>query len=204
VSITPQNLENESRAPTRTCVGCRRRDERDALLRFVVRDEAPRLVPDVRRRLPGRGVSVHPRRECVERAVAKGGFARALRGKVDTSAEELCALAAGQYERRLEGLLLAAFRNGKVAVGTDAVRRALAEATVRVLVVAGDASGRREEIWSQAERLGNRCVMVGTKAKLGRPFGRAEVGVLAILDEGIAKEVAATAARATQLSEDCQ
>lgn len=197
-------MKKESASPVRTCVGCRQPDEQDALLRFVVRDEAPRLVPDVRRRLPGRGVSVHPRRECLERAVAKGGLARAVRGKIDLSAAELCALAAAQYQRRLEGLLLAAFRNGTVAVGTDAVRQALTEARVRVLLVAGDAAGRREELWSQAERLGNRCVTYGTKSKLGRLFGRSEVGVMAILDPRIAKEVAATAARAMQLSEECQ
>ncbi|HJL20380.1 MAG TPA: DUF448 domain-containing protein [Sandaracinaceae bacterium LLY-WYZ-13_1] len=191
-------------APTRTCVGCREEDGRDDLLRFVVRDEAPRLVPDVRRRLPGRGVSVHPTRACMERAVAKGGFARALRGKVDATAAELCEMARLQYERRLEGLVAAALRNGSVAVGTDAVRAALSDARVRLLVVAADAAGRREELSAHAERLGHRCVVFGTKAKLGGLFGRAEVGVLAILDEGIAREVAQAATRAMQLAEETE
>src|SRR5690606_5457419 len=90
-------------AAERTCAGCRRKDARSARLRFAVRSEEPRLLPDPRRRLPGRGVSVHPTRECVRRAVERGGFARAIGGKLALDVDGLCAMAAAQYERRLEG-----------------------------------------------------------------------------------------------------
>ena len=68
----------------RTCVGCRRRDHQNALLRVVaVRDEdtATRwsLVPDDRRRAPGRGAYVHPVPECLQTAIARRAFGRALR-----------------------------------------------------------------------------------------------------------------------------
>ena len=203
--ITEERYMTTEKGPVRTCAGCRQRDDKDALLRFVVRDEEPRLVPDIRHRLPGRGVYVHPTRECVRLALQKGGFSRSVRTHVSGDPDEVCALAAAQYERRAEGLLLAAFRNGCVALGTDPVRRALGEATVRLLVVAVDAAGRRDELVAQAARLGeDRCVRYGTKETLGRLFSRSELGVLGILDERIAKEVAATTARATQLSEDCQ
>ncbi|TFV70571.1 YlxR family protein [Blastococcus sp. CT_GayMR19] len=58
-------------------MGCRERAPASDLLRVVVRSGA--LVPDVRRRLPGRGASVHPTPECLSAAERRRAFARALR-----------------------------------------------------------------------------------------------------------------------------
>ncbi|WP_448615999.1 YlxR family protein [Modestobacter sp. URMC 112] len=63
--------------PVRTCVGCRRRAPVTELLRVVARDGG--LTPDPRRRLPGRGASVHPTAECLRAAVRRRAFPRALR-----------------------------------------------------------------------------------------------------------------------------
>ena len=68
--------------PTRTCVGCRGTDSRSALLRVVAeRDEtgAIRLTPDPRPHLPGRGAWLHPTGECLEQALRRRAFGRALR-----------------------------------------------------------------------------------------------------------------------------
>jgi len=70
----------------RTCVGCRRRDVRSALLRFVAdsRDTGEnivRVVVDPRLRLPGRGAWLHPTPECLDLAVQRKAFGRALRVK---------------------------------------------------------------------------------------------------------------------------
>ncbi|HZB21165.1 MAG TPA: YlxR family protein [Blastococcus sp.] len=67
----------ETSEPVRTCVGCRRRAPASELLRVVLRSGA--LVPDPRRRLPGRGASVHPTPECLHAAERRRAFARALR-----------------------------------------------------------------------------------------------------------------------------
>lgn len=194
-------IDQDRSEALRTCAGCRSRDARDALLRFAIRADEPRLVPDPQRRLPGRGVSVHPTRRCVEAAVRKGGLARALRAPVGVSPEALCALAASRYAERVRGLLLAASRHKVLALGTGAVRDAIRQRVAQLVLVASDAAGRREEIEAAAERLDHRVVVFGTKAGLGAVFGRAELGVLAVLDAGIAREVAATAARAKALLE---
>ncbi|MGQ0630220.1 MAG: YlxR family protein [Sporichthyaceae bacterium] len=70
----------------RTCVGCRERSPKAELLRVVAVEGA--IVPDLRGRLPGRGASIHPRVECLDFAVRRRAFARALRvsGQLDTSA----------------------------------------------------------------------------------------------------------------------
>jgi predicted RNA-binding protein YlxR (DUF448 family) len=70
------------------CVGCRRRDVRSALLRVVAEWEGPgehvaRVVADPRLRLPGRGAWLHPTPECLDLAVRRKAFGRALRVKVE-------------------------------------------------------------------------------------------------------------------------
>nr|WP_132421668.1 YlxR family protein [Pseudonocardia endophytica] len=64
-------------APVRTCVGCRSRELATDLLRVVA--VKGRLVPDPRRRLPGRGAWLHPVRRCLDRAERRSAFTRALR-----------------------------------------------------------------------------------------------------------------------------
>ena len=67
----------ETSIPVRTCVGCRKRAPVTDLLRVVLRSGA--LVPDPRRRLPGRGASLHPTPECLHAAERRRAFPRALR-----------------------------------------------------------------------------------------------------------------------------
>jgi predicted RNA-binding protein YlxR (DUF448 family) len=63
--------------PVRTCVGCRQRAPLGELLRVVARHGA--VVPDVRRRLPGRGAHLHPTAGCLDLAVRRKALPRALR-----------------------------------------------------------------------------------------------------------------------------
>ena len=63
--------------PVRTCIGCRSRAERSQLLRVV--DRAGRLLVDPSAVQPGRGAWVHPRLECLESALTRRAFGRALR-----------------------------------------------------------------------------------------------------------------------------
>ncbi len=198
--------ETEREQSQRTCVGCRKTDARDALLRVVFGGEPERLVPDIGRRLPGRGASVHPNLACLRAAVTRGGFARAFGRGIDADAGALVAVIVEQYRRRADGLLLAALRAKKLVVGTDAVRASLGQATEaerpRLLVVARDAVGRREELERAVARLGGACVVFGDKTSLGRLLGREELGVLAVTDGGVAAEVARAVACVNELSED--
>ncbi len=70
--------------PVRTCVACRVRAPRSALVRVVVQDGS--LVADEKAILPGRGAWVHDADECVETAIRRRAFGRALRvsGDLDT------------------------------------------------------------------------------------------------------------------------
>ena len=61
----------------RTCLGCRLRSPRTALLRLVVRNG--QVVPDPSATQDGRGAWVHPTSECVAVAVKRKAFGRAFR-----------------------------------------------------------------------------------------------------------------------------
>ena len=71
-------------------MGCRGRAPASTLLRVVavVQAGVPRLVPDPRRRLPGRGAYLHVDPACLAKAERRRAFGRALRvaGVLDTGA----------------------------------------------------------------------------------------------------------------------
>lgn len=63
--------------PLRTCVGCKGRGEKAALVRLVAAGGGVRVDPTGS--APGRGAYVHPDRACVEAAIGRGALSRALR-----------------------------------------------------------------------------------------------------------------------------
>ncbi|MFV1361982.1 YlxR family protein [Mycolicibacterium elephantis] len=72
--------------PVRTCVGCRKRELAVELLRVVAVDDgnepgngASAVTVDSARRLPGRGAWLHPDPQCLEVAIRRRAFGRALR-----------------------------------------------------------------------------------------------------------------------------
>ncbi|MEV3993461.1 YlxR family protein [Streptomyces sp. NPDC049837] len=71
--------------PERTCLGCRERAAKRDLLRIVlIKGDC---APDPRGTLPGRGAYVHPALVCLDLAVRRRAFPRALRvpGPLDTA-----------------------------------------------------------------------------------------------------------------------
>ncbi len=104
--IAPQNAE-----PTRSCAACRVRCDASALVRFTVRDG--RIVPDVARRLGGRGLSIGPARRCLERAALRGALTRGLKGPMpEGGVPALAREIATEARAWLEGTLAGALRGG--------------------------------------------------------------------------------------------
>lgn len=68
--------------PERTCVGCRERAPKRALLR-IARAADGTLGIDPHGRVAGRGAYIHRDRACVDAAFARGAVARALRTGAD-------------------------------------------------------------------------------------------------------------------------
>jgi predicted RNA-binding protein YlxR (DUF448 family) len=82
----PRVPELSRHEPVRICVGCRAKTSATGLLRVVAVDGA--VVPDPRRRLPGRGAWLHLDPDCLRLAERRRAFPRALRvpGPLDTQA----------------------------------------------------------------------------------------------------------------------
>lgn len=68
-------------SPVRTCIGCRACVSKEQLIRVVL--DAGKLQLDWNASLPGRGAWLHPRVECVQNAINRKQFRRALRKAVD-------------------------------------------------------------------------------------------------------------------------
>ena len=197
-------MEKNERAGTsrRMCAGCGNRAERGELVRLVIGPSAPFVAVDLGRRLGGRGVSVHPRRACVRRALARGALAQALRGVVQVEPESIERMIIQQLAQRVRGLLSSALRVRSVAVGSDAVRAALLANQGDLLIVAEDARGRAGEIAKMATAIGCARATWGTKASLGEVFSRQELGVFLVTDRGIARAILECLAQVEALSED--
>jgi predicted RNA-binding protein YlxR (DUF448 family) len=202
VNELPRDEAEEPDLPERTCAGCREHDARESLLRYAhVPGHQPAVVPDFSARLGGRGVWVHARGACLKRAV-RGGFARAVKGQVEIDFSDLRQQSKGQLERRLQGLLLAAQRRRAVALGTDATRLAVAACTAHLILVAKDAAGRREDIVAYATERSVPVIELSNKEELGHLTGKDTLGLLAVLDLQIAREISDSARWLAGLSED--
>src|SRR6266540_245133 len=106
--------------PTRTgterlCVVTRAVKPVDELIRFVVAPDGA-VTPDLKRRLPGRGVWVTATRAAVDDAVRRKGFARGFKREVRAAAD-LGAQVEHQLERAALDALGIAHKAGRVAMG---------------------------------------------------------------------------------------
>ncbi len=120
----------------------------ERLVRFVVGPDGA-VVPDVGRKLPGRGLWVEARRESVELAARKGGFARAAKAKVKAPEGLADQVESLLKARILNGLGLAR-RAGDLTFGFEKSAQAIEQGKVAWMVEASDGQpdGRRKMLQS--------------------------------------------------------
>jgi predicted RNA-binding protein YlxR (DUF448 family) len=109
------------------------------LIRFVVGPDGA-VVPDVRRKLPGRGMWLTGTRDALEEAIRRNVFARGFRRQV-TVAADLTAVTERLLERSALDALAIAGKAGQVLTGASRVEAALREEEVVALIHAADAAG---------------------------------------------------------------
>ncbi len=130
------------------------------LVRFVAGPEGV-VVPDVARKLPGRGLWVEADRALVEQAARKGAFSRAAKTPLKPPADLADQVESLLRRRLLQGLGLAR-RSGELISGFDRVSEALNKRPVAWLIEAaeGSADGRRK-LLSLARRQASPPGLVG-------------------------------------------
>ncbi len=134
----------------RTCIVTRQAAAPDELIRFVVGPDST-LVPDLKRRLPGRGCWVTAERSHVDRAAEKKRFQRALKADLDVP-PELGALVDTLLARAALGALGLARKAGAVAMGAAKVESAVRTGKAAAVLHAVEASEDGVRKIAQARR----------------------------------------------------
>ena len=130
--------EDDRRSSERTCIVTRQTASPDQLIRFV-RGPDGSVVPDLRRKLPGRGVWLTPSRSVVETAVKKKAFARAFKAEVKTAAT-LADDVEWLIERGARESLSLANKAGQVVAGFSKVEEAVGRGQCQAILQASDAA----------------------------------------------------------------
>lgn len=176
----------------RRCIVTRESLPTSRLVRFVI-GPGDEVVPDIRGKLPGRGLWLTARRDIVDRACAANLFAKAARGR---------AVAGDGLSDRVERLLCdrcievigMARRAGQAVAGYEKVRQYLRSGKADVVLTAGDAApGGRAKIVGPAS--GVTVVDTLRAAELGQVFARTRVVHVAIGSPALAGRLVVEAGR---------
>lgn len=146
--------------------------EEARLIRFVPGPDGL-VVPDLARKLPGRGLWVAADRASVETAAKKGLFSRAAKAKLQAG-PDLADQVESLLRRRVLSSLGLARKAGDLTSGFEKVSAAVQSGKVAWLIEASDgaADGRRK-LWAQARRQSRPPGLLGvfTASELGLALG---------------------------------
>lgn len=183
--------------PERKCIVSGESQPRAGLVRFCVGPDGT-IVPDLLNRLPGRGIYVSADRAMIDKAAAKGLFARAARQPVKLpeglGAGGLSAMVEGLLARRVVDLISLARKAGDAVTGFEKVKDWLVKNRARVLIQASDGSERgKEKLHAPDGR--NSFIGCLTAGELGLAFGRERAIHAALAAGGLTTRVVEEAAR---------
>lgn len=126
----------EESGPVRTCAVTREKHAPEALVRFVLSPQGE-IVPDIRCRLPGRGVWILAHADIVAQALKRGSFARGFKAKVVPAANLAQQVDALLEKDALQSLSLAN-KAGVVVTGFAKAEAAATGEALAALVHASD------------------------------------------------------------------
>jgi predicted RNA-binding protein YlxR (DUF448 family) len=157
---TDHDLDNgprtERSATMRMCAVSREVRPIEELIRFVVSPEG-HIVPDLKRKLPGRGMWISASRQTVAEAVRRHQFSKAFKRELRIPQTLPADIEALLVRSVTEALGIAA-KAGQIVTGFGKVESALREGTVEVLIHASDgaADGIRKLDMLARQNDGNR------------------------------------------------
>jgi predicted RNA-binding protein YlxR (DUF448 family) len=169
----------------RLCVATRAVKPVADLIRFVISPDGT-VIPDVKRKLPGRGVWVTATRQALTTAVSRNAFARGFKSPV-RGASGLVELTDHLLERAALDALSMAYKAGVVEIGFGRVEGALGKHDIAALVHARGAApdGSRKLAAAAKRRFGDGAevpIVDGlTSDQLDLALGRSNVVHAALL-----------------------
>jgi uncharacterized protein len=193
-----QERDKDTTDGLRRCAVTRKSRPKDELLRFVLAPDGT-VVPDLKERLPGRGVWLMAAQDCVAEAEKRNVFARSLHENVKVPEGF-----AGIVDRLLAdaalGALALANKAGEVVFGAAKVEEAIAKGKVFALVHAREAAedGCRK-LDGKFRGMAGETALEAVKAfgsdELGLASGRTNVIHAALIQGGAALRFHAAASR---------
>lgn len=176
----------------RLCAATREALDPDALIRFVAGPDGD-IVPDLARRLPGRGVWVTASKDVLSRAVKANVFAKSLKRNVRADSQLPDRVEQLLEKRALEALAMAN-KAGLVTTGFQQVDELLECGTAVALVQGADAAeGGREKLQRKfaavARAKGQEAALVTSLSteQLSLAMGRSNVVHAAVIQGGAAQ-----------------
>jgi predicted RNA-binding protein YlxR (DUF448 family) len=186
-------MEVEDALADRMCIVTREAMNEDQLIRFV-RGPQGEAVPDINRKLPGRGVWVGLAKSRVLEAAKKRLFSRGF--KAETRAPEGLGELVGELLRRhaLSYLSLAK-KAGEAVTGFGKVEEMLGREKARLLLHAREAAGDGKRKLAQLTQPGVETICLFSMAELDLALGRSHVVHAAVAKGGLAEKLLAAARR---------
>ena len=172
---------NEEDEPERKCIVTGEVQPKSGLIRFCL-DPEGQVTPDILARLPGRGFYVSADRKAIEKAAAKGLFARAAKQPVKVP-EGLTDLVESLLLRRVQDAISLCRKANLAVTGYEKVKEWLMNGRAIVLVQAVDGSERGKTKLRPPEN-GGGFIGCLTARELGLSFGR-ERAIHAALAAGV-------------------
>lgn len=187
-AIDAEAASEETTSPTlRRCIVTRQALEKPAMIRFVL-DPAGHVVPDLKEKLPGRGLWVTAERAILAQAAAKNAFARAAKQPAKV-APDLVDRVAELARREVAELIGLARKSGQLRAGFEKVQAALQGGRVRLLIAASDgAEDGRGKLARMAGSGVEICAPL-TAADLAQALGRDHAVHAAVAPSGIADRI---------------
>lgn len=167
LAMSPEPTADAVPGPLRTCIVTGETAAPERMIRFVVGPDGD-VVPDLARRLPGRGMWLQAERAKVEQAVARKLFARAARAAVKAAADLPERVERLLLERALEDLSRAR-RAGRAVAGFVRVEQMIGQHRAGLVIVASEAAG---DGLAKLEATGLPIERLADAAALGGVFGR--------------------------------
>lgn len=189
------NIKQRENVIERRCIVTRNTADRNDLVRFVLEPSKNLVIPDLKEKLPGRGVWVSCDRSSLDEAVKKNLFARAFKSQCVVS-DDLPQVVEDLLEARALNSLSLAKKAGEVITGFDKVFLAMSKTQLDVLIEAKDgAEGGQKKLEKKFAAVfeNGKVIKLFTSAQMDVAFGSTNVIHAAITHGNMTKNVLAAA-----------
>lgn len=169
-----------NKIPLRECISCGNHKPKGEMMRIVIQgDSVKEESYDETGKVRGRGAYICRTPECIKSAFEKGLITEEMSGELLNG-----------LDKYIMSMLSIAAKAGKISSGEVQCEAAISDKIAYFIIIARDASP------NTTKKFINKCdyynipyTISFEKEKLGQMIGRADRSCVAVMDEGIAKQI---------------